>query len=122
MQPFQRILIFFVLPAVAPIFFLLKTFQLLDLSERAWIAIVLDVILFASLGFALTRGRLTALTLTIFLQGLNVIVLLMMFFPNAATPNGTFQMPFIIASFLSIGISTYLVLRLDRVDIRSKMV
>lgn len=115
MQPFQRILIFFILPALAPLLFPL------EIIGGAWIAILLDILLFAVLGFALTRGRLTALTLCIFLQGLNVIVRLMMFFPNAATPNGTFQFPYIIASVLSIGISIYLVLRLDRVDIRSQM-
>jgi hypothetical protein len=116
MQLFQRILIFFVLPAIAPLLFPP------EIIGGAWIAILLDVILFAALGFALTRGRLTALTLSIFIQGLNVIVRLMMFFPNAATPNGTFQIPYIIASLLSMGISLYLVLRLDRVDIRSQMV
>ncbi len=115
MQPFQRILLFFVLPALAPLLFPL------EIIGGAWIAILLNILLFAALGFALTRGRLTALTLSIFLQGLNVIVRLMMFFPNAATPNGTFQLPYIIASILSIGISIYLVLRLDRVDIRSQM-
>lgn len=116
MQPLQRILIFFLLPLIAPLLFPL------EIIGGAWIAIILAVILFASLGFALTRGRMTALTLSIFLQGLNVIVRLMMFFPNSATSDGTFQIPFIVTSLLSIGISTYLVLRLDRVDIRSKMI
>jgi hypothetical protein len=116
MLSFQRILIFFVLPAIAPLIFPLQ------IIGGAWIAIVLDIILFVALGLALTRGRLTALTLLIFLQGLNVVVRLMMFFPNAATPDGTWLYANIITSVVSIGISTYLVLRLDRVDIRSKMV
>lgn len=116
MQPFQRILIFFVLPAIAPLLFPP------EIIGGAWIAIVLDVLLFAALGFALVRGRLTALTLSIFLQGLNVIVRLMMFFPNAATPDGSWLYANIITSVLSIAISMYLVLRLDQVDIRSKMI
>jgi hypothetical protein len=115
MQLFQRILIFFVLPAIAPLLFPP------EIIGGAWIAILLDVILFAALGFALTRGRLTALTLSIFLQGLNVIVRLMMFFPNSATQDGTWLYANIITSILSIGISMYLVLRLDQVDIRSQM-
>jgi hypothetical protein len=115
MQPFQRILIFFVLPALAPLLFPP------EIIGGAWIAILLDVILFVALGFFLMRGRLTALTLSIFIQGLNVIVRLMMFFPNAATPDGTWLYMNIITSLLSMAISTYLVLRLDRVDIRSKM-
>jgi hypothetical protein len=115
MSTLQRILLFFVLPAIAPILFPLK------IIGGAWIAILLDVILFAALGFALTRGRLTALTLSIFIQGLNVIVRLMMFFPNAATPDGTWLAMNIITSLLSIGISMFLVLRLDQVDIRTQM-
>jgi hypothetical protein len=115
MSTLQRILLFFVLPAIAPILFPLK------IIGGAWIAILLDVILFAALGFALTRGRLTALTLSIFIQGLNVIVRLMMFFPNAATPDGTWLAMNIITSILSIGISMFLVLRLDQVDIRTQM-
>jgi hypothetical protein len=115
MQPIQRILIFFVLPAIAPLLYPAEIIQ------GAWIVILLDVILFAALGFALTRGRLTALTLSIFLQGLNVIVRLMMFFPNAATSDGTWLYANIITSLLSMAISMYLVIRLDKVDIRSQM-
>jgi hypothetical protein len=115
MSTLQRILLFFVLPAIAPLFFPP------EIIGGAWIAILLDVILFAALGFALTRGRLTALTLSIFIQGLNVIVRLMMFFPNSATPEGTWLYANIITSILSIAISMYLVLRLDRVDIRTQM-
>jgi hypothetical protein len=115
MQLFQRILLFFVLPAIAPLLFPP------EIIGGAWIAIVLDIILFAALGFALTRGRLTALTLSIFLQGLNVIMRLMMFFPNAASPDGTWLYANIITSLLSIAISMYLVLRWDQVDIRSQM-
>lgn len=115
MQPLQRILLFFVLPAIAPLLFPPETLQ------GAWIAIILNIILFAALGYALTRGRLTALTLSIFLQGLNVIVRLMMFFPHAVTPNGEPQLVYILMAILSMSISMYLVLRLDRVDIRSQM-
>jgi len=115
MQLFQRILIFFVLPAIAPLLFPL------EIIGGAWIAILLDVILFAVLGFFLIRHRMTALTLSIFIQGLNVVIRLMMFFPNSATPDGTWLYANIITSILSIAISMYLVLRLDRVDIRSQM-
>jgi hypothetical protein len=115
MQPFQRILLFFVLPAIAPLLFPPNILQ------GAWYAIVLVILLFAALGYALTRRRLTALTLSIFLQGLNVIVRLMMFYPRAMTPDGTPQWMFIITSVLSIALSLYLVLRLDRVDIRAQM-
>jgi hypothetical protein len=45
----------------------------------------------------------------------------MMFFPNSATQDGTWLYANIITSILSIAISMYLVLRLDRVDIRNQM-
>jgi hypothetical protein len=115
MQTSKRILLFFVLPVIAPLLYPL------DWIQGLWLAIGLEALLFIGLGIALTRGRSTALTLTIFLQGLNVIIRLMMFFPHAAPSAGVIDVAFIIASLLSIGISMYLVLRLDKVDVRVQM-
>jgi len=116
MQPSQRILLFFVIPAIAPLLFPL------DWIQGIWIGVGLALLLFVALGFALTRGRSTALTLSIFLQGLNVIVRLMMFFPHAVSASGLADFPFIITSLLSMGLSIYLVLRLDKGDVRVQMV
>jgi hypothetical protein len=117
MQNSKRILLFFVLPALAPLLYPPDW-----LGGQVWIGFALAVLLFVALGFALMRGRSTALTLSIFLQGLNVIIRLMMFFPHAAPSLGVLDIPFIIASLLSIGLSMYILLRLDQVDVRVQMV
>ena len=115
MQPFQRILIFFVLPAIAPLLFPP------EIIGGAWIAILLDVILFAALGYALTRGRLTALTLMHFLARPECNRAPDDVLPECCHVGWHMAVPNIITSLLSMGISIYLVLRLDRVDIRSQM-
>jgi hypothetical protein len=113
----QRILLFFVLPIIAPLLYPPALLQVGGL-----LVIGFEVILFLALGFALLRGSSTALTLSIFLQGLNVIVRLMMFFPHATTQAGTWDIAYVITSLLSMGISTYILLRLDRIDVRTQMV
>lgn len=73
------------------------------------------------LGFLAYRGRAWALTLTIFSQGFNVIIRLMMFFSNAVVLTGGVHRPdyaWIVTALLAIGISTWLLLRLDRADVR----
>ncbi len=116
MQTSKRILLFFVLPVIAPLLYPPSW-----MGGQIWIGFVLAALLFIALGFALARGRSTALTLSIFLQGLNVIVRLMMFFSHSAPSAGAVDIPFIVASLLSIGLSTYVLLRLDKVDVRVLM-
>lgn len=115
MTTLQKILIFFVLPFIAPLLYPY------DLIASAWIAFVGAAVLFGALGILLMRGNSTALTLSIFLQGINCITRIMMFLPNASTL-GQVSLPWIIASILSIALSAYLVLRMDRTDIRVTMV
>lgn len=115
MTTLQKIFVFFVLPFIAP---LLYPPQML---ASAWLAFVFAAVLFGLLGFLLLRGNSTALTLSIFLQGINSIIRLMMFLPSAGNA-GQVNLPWIIASVLSIALSTYLVLRLDRTDVRVTMV
>lgn len=115
MTTLQKILIFFVLPFIAPLIYPP------ELIASAWIAFVLAAVLFGLLGILLLRGNSTALTLSIFLQGINAIIRLMMFLPSAGT-SAQVNLPWIIASVLSIALSTYLVLRLDRTDVRVTMV
>jgi len=115
MNQTKRILLFFVLPALAPL--LLPPAML----GSGIVAVGIEIALFIILGIFLMRGNSTALTLSIFLQGLNVIVRLMMFFPNAMVL-GQIEWVMIIASILSIGLSAYLVLRLDNVDVRTQMI
>lgn len=77
------------------------------------------IVVFALLGWGLLRGREWALTLSILLQGMNVIVRLMMVFPNAVSKQGVWDIALIIAFLVSIGVSAWFMMRLDRPDIRS---
>ncbi len=82
----------------------------------------IGVIIFAGLGFAIYRGRSWAFTLAIFIQGLNVIIRLMMFLPNAKNQAGTWDIAYVIANLIAIALSIYLLFRLDRPDVRSLIV
>jgi hypothetical protein len=116
MSTFKIILIFFLLPFLAPILFPP------DLLVSGFLAVIITAVLFVGLGFLLLRGSARALTLAIFLQGLNAIVRIMMFFPHATFPNGSADIIYIVTSILSISLSVYLLIRLDQVDIRTRMV
>jgi hypothetical protein len=74
------------------------------------------------LGWALMRGRGWALTLSILVQGLNVIIRLMMLFPNAANKQGVYDIPLILVYLIAIAGSAWFMLRFDRPDIRSTIV
>ncbi len=119
MTTLQKILLFVVLPFLAPLILPVRFLG----PEGGPILFLGAVVGISSLLLSpfLWRGRSTALKLTIFLQGLNVIMRLMMFFPNLSK-QGVFDIPWLITSLLSMGLSLYLVLRLDRTDVRVTMV
>lgn len=110
------ILFFFLLPMIAPVLYPPRTIM------AGYLAILFAMALFAALGFLLLRGSSQALTLMIFLQGLNAIIRIMMFFPNATFSDGSLNPAYVITSVLSIGLSIFLLLRLDQVDVRTRMV
>ncbi len=116
MTTLQKILFFFVLPMITPLLFPPNTLL------AGPIAIVLVMLLFGVLGILLMRGREQALTLAIFLLGLNAIVRIMMFFAGSTFSDGSPNYVYIVTSLLSISLSIYLLLRLDRVDVRTQMV
>ena len=92
----------------------------LSLLSSGWLVILFLVASFVLLGFALIRGKLWALTMSIFLQGINVVIRMMMFLPNSQNiTDGSLNWPFVITSTLSIIISLWFLLRLDKPDIRS---
>lgn len=115
MSQSRRILYFFILPILALLIFPLGT-----LTSSVVIPITV-VVVGISLGYLLWRGRSMALTLAIFIQGMNVIVRLMMILPNASK-NGVFQPVEVIANLIGIILSFYILLRLDRNDIRVQMI
>jgi hypothetical protein len=116
MSPVTRLLLFFILPLIAVL-----TFPPATITAALPIIGVVAVV-FLILGLFLWRGRSLALTLSIFIQGLNIIVRLMMFFPNAKPANGPWDVMFIIMSLIGIILSAYLMFRLDQSDVRVQMV
>jgi hypothetical protein len=78
-----------------------------------------------ALGYFLLRGRSWALKLSIFLQGFNVIIRIMMGISHAVRPEnvgGGTDVPLIITSILGIIISVWFLLRLDMPDVHSTIV
>ena len=111
----NRILLFFVLPTLAP---LILPPQII--SQGIAVVLVAAALLLAS-GYFLSRGKPLALTFTIFLQGLNFIVKMMLFFSTSVSSKGVVEWPFIITSLMSMGLSLYLLFRLDQIDIRAQL-
>ncbi len=111
----NRILLFFVLPTLAP---LILPPRIL-LSGIGAVAAVAAFLLVS--GYFLYRGEPQALTLVIFLQGLNVVIKMMLFFSTSVSEKGVADAIFAITALLSIGLSLYLLFRLDAVDIRSQL-
>ncbi|HNT23633.1 MAG TPA: hypothetical protein PKM21_04665 [Anaerolineales bacterium] len=126
MKTYQRVLLFFVLPIIAVLSYPPRFYQDgLKSSPTTLIGmLVIVVALFIGLGFLLQSGRSQALTFGIFVQGFNVIIRIMMFFPNAAKSVGDsiiVNWLYIFFSLLGLGISMFLMLRLDRSDVRVTM-
>jgi len=85
------------------------------------LAVGVVAVAIVGLGFMLLRKRAWALTMSIFIQGLNIVVRLMMLFPHAllsASAGKGIDVAFIVSSLLAIAISGWFLLRLDRPDIR----
>lgn len=112
----KKITLFFLLPLLAVV--LLPP----ELLVSGFAAVILIVAIFAALGLLMVQRKARALTFAIFLQGLNAIIRILMFFPNSRGENGPTDFLFIITSILSIGLSIYLLVRLDQNDIRAQMV
>ena len=111
----KRILLFFVLPTLAPLILPPQT-----LVQGLGVVFAVAALLIVS-GYFLYRGRSLALTLVIFLQGLNFIVRMMLFFSRSVSAQNVIDVPFAITSLLSMGLSFYILFRLDQVDVRAQM-
>jgi hypothetical protein len=119
MNNITRILFFFVLPFIAVLSYPPDIF----ISNPTGISLLLFVAaVFFLLGVMLYRGNSRALTLSIFIQGLNVIIRIMMFFPHSVPTPGNFDWTYMVFSIIGLALSSYLLLRLDRADIRSRLV
>ncbi len=80
-------------------------------------------LIYALLGFGLWRGRNWALSMSIFLQGFNIIIRMMMLFPHAVdVKNSGWDISYILMAIISMAISGWFLVRLDKPDIRSIIV
>jgi hypothetical protein len=87
-------------------------------------ALPLIAIVFAvmwGLSWMVWRKRVWALTLSIFIQGLNVIIRVMMLLSNAVSASGDVNLGFIVTSVLAIVLSWLFLYRLDNQDLRAAM-
>jgi hypothetical protein len=88
-------------------------------SALPLIAIV--VVVMWGLSWMMWRKKAWALTLSIFIQGLNVIIRVMMLLSNAVDANGNLNLAFIVTSVLAIVVSWLFLYRLDNQDMRAAM-
>lgn len=79
--------------------------------------LALPILLFALLGWGLVRRRTWALTMSIFVQGFNVIVRVLMLLPRVVT-KGTLDVGWLVASILAIALSLVFLLFLEKPDVQ----
>lgn len=115
MSKLKRVLFFFVLPVVGIFSY--------DPSALTGVFTLIAVVVFfiLGLGFFLWKGYSRALTFAIFLNGMNVIVRLMLVLSSAYDKQGVFYPVTTIFLLAGLAISFYLMLRLDKVDVRQTM-
>ena len=118
MKTYLRVLLFFVLPVIAPLLF--PPDQLLTVAPAMWLGVMIAAAALL-IGYFLWQGYGVALTFSIFLQGFNVITRLMMFFSQTVAQGGQVQGLYLVLSVLSIGLSLWVLLRLDRMDVHALM-
>jgi hypothetical protein len=115
MSLINKILLFFILPILGILFYNPVTLG------KALPLISIVATFFIIIGVLLMKGYSTVLTFAIFLNGMNVIVRLLMIVSNAFTKTGVFQPVFALFTFAGLAISFFLMLRLDKVDVRKIM-
>jgi hypothetical protein len=118
MKTYQKAIYFIVLPIIG---ILMYPPTMLFGSISSTIIVALAILSLVLLGVSLLRGRRMALTFSIFLQGLNVIIRMMMVFPFALRKDGSVDIIYIVTTLLGLCISFYLMLALDGRKIQTMM-
>ncbi len=117
MLPLKQNALFLILQPLA-----LLLFPPALLLAAGGLPIMIVVAMAWGLSWTIWRRRQWALTMSIFVQGLNVIARLMMLLSNAIAPTtGQFDIVFIITSVLAIILSGYILYRFDTPDMRAVM-
>ncbi len=109
-------------PTVVTLVALLQFIPALTLPPAMLLSInpifyVAPLALFVFLGWAMLTLKRWALTLCIFVQGLNVIVRFLILFPNAS-PGESTNWAFIFTSLLSIALSSAILYVIDRPNVQ----
>jgi hypothetical protein len=112
----NRLLLFFILPILGVMAYPPATLF------KGIIGILIIIAFFVFLGFMMLQGRSLALTFSIFVQGMNAIIRMMMFFTNGFSKEGVPDAIFLITSLLGLVISLWLIIRLDKQDVRLIMI
>jgi len=108
----------FLLPIILLQFIPIVLFPLETLQSGITVVGVV-ILLFALLGYGLWRGRTWGLHMSIFIQGLNIIIRMMMFFPNVVSELGVWDITYFVINILAMSLSGWFLLRLDRPDVHS---
>jgi len=109
----ERILLYFILPTVAILLYPP------GVLANAWGLILIVVLVFILFGFILwKRQSLIMLTFCIFLQGMNIITRIMMFFSHSFSESGATDVLYLITNLISIGLSLFILLRYDSNEFR----
>jgi hypothetical protein len=85
-------------------------------SSAVFIAVL--VLLSALLGWALYQRKHWGITLTIFVQGINVIVRIITFFGNVYSESGGLDVALLLTYVASVALSVALLSSIDRPEIR----
>jgi hypothetical protein len=115
MSVFQKVMFFFLLPAIGVVLYPPSVIG------SAYSAIGVVFLFFLVLAAILWRGRSKALTFMIFVNGMNVIVRIMMLLSTTVNSAGVINTPFLLYGIAGGAISFYMMMRLDKVDVRQTM-
>lgn len=107
MKPIERFILYVLLPIFA---ILVYPPQVLI---GGLVVILFVVALLVLFGILLWRGSHTMLTFCIFLQGMNIITRIMMFFPHSVSKTGAVDILYLLTNLVGIGLSLFLLLRYD---------
>jgi hypothetical protein len=112
MSTFKRLLLFFFLPVIAILSYPL------DYITQGLIGMIIVAVFILGLGWFIWKRNQNALTFSIFLHGMNVIIRLMMLLSTVVNKQGVVNVPFAITGLLGLLLSFYIMLRLDKTDVR----
>lgn len=89
-----------------------------DLSVRSLVFIVVLILLSAFLGWALLQRKSWGRLLTIFVQGMNIIVRIITLFGNVYAPETGLKVGFLLTYLSSVVVSGFLLSRIDKSEMQ----